>query len=226
MPPRVVVVVVVVVPLLFTVCAKELKFMHITKTGGTSIEAAGKRLNVSWGKFHTFAEKAYGLWHDLPTKRNPSLIRKYDWFTVVRNPFSRVVSEFWCPWGGRGRPSEVNVSSFNAFVAKQVTSQQTRFVGHWTPQATYLSVLSFGPDVVLRVLHFETLHDDFARLCRLYGLPTVDLPTLNVQTHPFGVSHFTRDTRNLIRSAYELDFKLFGYSGDAGKALLGQPQQS
>ena len=113
MPPRVVVVVVVVVPLLFTVCAKELKFMHITKTGGTSIEAAGKRLNVSWGKFHTFAEKAYGLWHDLPTKRNPSLIRKYDWFTVVRNPFSRVVSEFWCPWGGRGRPSEVNVSSFN-----------------------------------------------------------------------------------------------------------------
>ena len=213
----------VVVLLCCTVCAKELKFMHVTKTGGTSIERAGMKLNVSWGKFHTFTEKAYGFWHDLPTRKNPHLIRKYDWFTVVRNPFTRVVSEFWCPWGGRGRPNEVNISSFNAFVAQQVTSQHHRFAGHWTPQAKYLSVLSFGPDMLLRVLHFESLRDDFARLCRLSGLPAVDLPTLNVQTHSFNVSHFMPDTLNLIRNAYELDFEVFGYSGDPDKALLVKP---
>lgn len=201
-----------VVSLLSVACAKELKFMHITKTGGTSVEAAGRTLNVSWGKYHTFAERAYGLWHDLPAKKNASLLRKYDWFTVVRNPFSRIVSEFWCRWGGRGRPKEVNVSSFNAFIASRVTSKLQRFPGHWTPQAKYLSVLSLGPDMSLRVLHFESLRDDFARLCRLSGLPAVDLPTLNLQSHPLNVTHLTLDTTDLIRRVYDLDFEAFGYS--------------
>ena len=31
------------------------------------------------------------------------LQQKYDWFMVVRNPYDRILSEFYCKWGGVGK---------------------------------------------------------------------------------------------------------------------------
>jgi hypothetical protein len=212
--------------------AKELKFMHITKTGGTSIEAAGRQLNLSWGKHHSATERAYGFWHALPTTKNPALLQKYDWFTVVRNPFDRVVSEFWCRWGGEGRPKNVSVLNFNAFISKQVTLASHRYVGHYTPQIKYLSILNVGPDVVLRVLHFERLQRDFSHLLKMSRLPDVKLPMLrlgyasrrrrrmNTNSQTWNVSHLTLPTIKLIQHVYQSDFEVFGYSKDAQKAQM------
>ena len=39
---------------------KPLKFIHITKTAGTTIENLGLKKNIKWGRFH----KEYGpCWH-------------------------------------------------------------------------------------------------------------------------------------------------------------------
>lgn len=206
--------------------SKPLKFMHITKTGGTSIEEAGLKLNVTWGMYHTKREKAYGFWHALPTTKDAALLRKYDWFTVVRNPFDRVVSEFWCKWGGSGRPRHVNASNFNAFIAQQLKTddagnlRRPSHVGHYVPQTKYLSLLNLGPDIVLRVLRFEHLARDFAHLLRLSGLPNVDMPLVNKNRRPFNVSHLTLDTAALIRRVYRSDFEVFGYSTKIEHALM------
>ena len=80
----------VVVLLCCTVCQR-LKFMHVTKTGGTSIERAGMAQRVV-GKFHTFMKRHMDS--SGATRKNPRLIRKYDWFTVVRNPFLRSSPSF------------------------------------------------------------------------------------------------------------------------------------
>ena len=194
--------------------------MHITKTAGTSVEEAGRALNVSWGRHHSASEPAYGFWHALPNTKNPSLLLKYDWFTVVRNPYDRIVSEFWCRWGGRGRPMHVNVSNFNAFIATRVGSAVGRPLGHYEAQTSYLSLLRLGPDVVLRVLRFETLRRDFARLLELSGLPSVDLPLTNTMSHPFNVSHLTPDTVQLIHRVYRSDFEVFGYESSTRAALM------
>lgn len=61
-----------------TATLKPLKFMHITKTGGTAIEEFGRLHNLSWGRYHTQTEKAYGLWHELPERKNKTLLRMYD----------------------------------------------------------------------------------------------------------------------------------------------------
>ena len=74
---------------------KELKFIHITKTGDTSIEDIGKNNNIIWGRFH----EEYGWWHEPFIRKHESLKSKYNWFTVVRNPYTRVISEFYCKWG-------------------------------------------------------------------------------------------------------------------------------
>ena len=77
---------------------KELKFIHITKTAGSSIEHIGKKNNIKWGRFH----KEYNYWHKPFSNKEKKLQYKYDWFLICRNPYKRVISEFYCRWGGIG----------------------------------------------------------------------------------------------------------------------------
>lgn len=208
--------------LITTMCSLPLKFMHITKTGGTSIEEAGLRLNVTWGMHHTEHEERYGFWHNLPTRKDPSLLRQYEWFTVVRNPYDRIVSEFWCKWGGDGRPKSVNVQNFNEFIMKMIRTRGMNPSGdHYTPQFRYLSLLNIGPDIVLRVLHFERLHSDFAHLLKIYNLPQVKIPFKNsAGVDKFNVSHLSTAAISLIQQVYKSDFETFGYNMDVKEALM------
>lgn len=202
--------------------SKPLKFMHITKTGGSSIEQLGVALNMSWGIHHSSSDKTYGFWHEIPSRKKASLLRQYDWFTVVRNPYDRIVSEFWCQYGGAGRPTQVNPSNFNAFIMEQIKSKgNEELKGHYTPQYKYLSVLNIGPGVVLRVLRFEKLQSDFNDLCSLYNLPKLKLMVLNKpQKKHYNVSHLSEQTISLIQSVYKVDFEIFGYSMDVRMATI------
>ena len=69
---------------------KPLKFIHITKCAGTSIEDIGKKNDICWGRYH----KEYNWWHEPFINLKKSLKKKYDWFVVVRNPYTRILSEF------------------------------------------------------------------------------------------------------------------------------------
>ena len=75
---------------------KHLKFIHITKNRGTTIEEIGQAFGVSWGKYH----KEYDWRHKPFVTKERELIEKYDWFVIIRNPFDRINSEFHCTWGG------------------------------------------------------------------------------------------------------------------------------
>lgn len=105
---------------------KRLEFVHITKTGGSAIEKAGANYGLTWGACHYMAVEEVGCMKpDLPyTAPNyqsyaltspwhtpPKLLSSYveeaqnpykdaDLFAVVRNPYDRVVSEYYCPWMG------------------------------------------------------------------------------------------------------------------------------
>ena len=86
---------------------KELKFIHITKCAGSFIEYLGKKNNIKWGKYH----KEYKCptlhhtapWHHPFSILNKDLKQKYEWFVIVRNPYDRILSEYYCKWGGVNR---------------------------------------------------------------------------------------------------------------------------
>ena len=76
---------------------KVIKFIHVTKTGGTSVETSGRRGIPAhfWGNKHDRRSKpAYGAVHEPFIKKSERLKLTFDWFMSVRNPFSRVVSEY------------------------------------------------------------------------------------------------------------------------------------
>jgi len=105
---------------------KGLEFVHITKTGGSAIEKAGAKQGLIWGACHYMEIPDVGCFApDMPyTAPNyqsyaltspwhtpPKLLKEYvnatlypyddaDLFAVIRNPYDRAISEYYCPWVG------------------------------------------------------------------------------------------------------------------------------
>ena len=104
-----------------------LEFVHIPKTGGTAIEYAASLANITWGLCHWKARDLAGpgcqypdwagydalqnlsdheihweYWH-IPLRHLNVLESPYKnkkLFAVVRNPYERFISEFYCPYTG------------------------------------------------------------------------------------------------------------------------------
>jgi hypothetical protein len=193
-----------------TVSPKELKFIHITKTGGTTIEHAGRDHRIQWGMYHT----PYGWQHRL-FQEVPAVERaKYDWFMVVRNPFDRILSEFHCKWGGVGdKARTTSKTDFNSILRQKIrrtlnaTLDGTDIGGHYTAQSRYLM-----PGV--HVLHHEELNSAFEILMKQYTLaPRLDQQARTYQKkRVFFAADFDSQTIDLIQNMYKHDFELFNYS--------------
>jgi hypothetical protein len=178
---------------------KTLKFIHITKTGGTSIEEEGKLHDQKWGMYH----KEYGFWHTIPNKF--SLMNKYDWFMVVRNPYDRIISEFHCKWGGvYNNASKYNKNQFNNYIRQKIINRIASG-GHYTEQYKYY----FSKNI--HVLKFENLKKEFDDLMKKYKLNI----KLNIHTNTnnkfFTIKDFDEETIKLINDVYYKDFVTFNY---------------
>ena len=44
---------------------KQLKFIHITKCAGTTIENLGKEKNILWGRFDKEYSSGFEYWHNI-----------------------------------------------------------------------------------------------------------------------------------------------------------------
>ena len=216
---------------------KSLRLIHITKCAGTTLESVSKK---SWGKHdHDYSAAVSSVytrdgssWHVPLQYAKPhvlrDLLKKFDYFMVVRNPYDRVVSEFFCPWGGAGnRRNNTTVSGFNEWISKRLCtvkaqmsdkSPDSALQGHWTPQYMYCEDAD-GRLIVRRenVVLLEDLQNQYARLIERYGLSEEyqlsNTESLNVGTSK-SFSPADLDSRNvaLIGEVYEKDFEFFGFS--------------
>ncbi len=138
-----------------------LEFVHITKTGGSAIEKAGAMHGVIWGACHFMTIDEIGCnspdipyivpeyqsyiltspWHTPPKllanhSNQVELPNPYvdaELFAVVRNPYDRVVSEFYCPWMGffpSSPDQRHNATKLNIWVKEMIrdyVNQYTEF---------------------------------------------------------------------------------------------------
>ena len=116
---------------------KPLKFIHITKTAGTTIENLGLKKNIKWGRFH----KEYGpCWHRIFPRVREHVKLNYDWFMVVRNPYDRLISEFYCNFDGRKNLKnldEISNDYFNQYIKDKINIRSP-LGDHYTEQYKYL----------------------------------------------------------------------------------------
>lgn len=183
---------------------KELKFIHITKTGGGFLEDLALKYNVTWGRHFS----RYGWQHGLLSMRKASIQKKYDWFAVVRNPYDRIISEFHCPYGGVGRYSySVDEDYFNIFLMKHIITRNPTG-DHYTEQYKYFD----GVLVDVRAVHYEAMETEFNQLMREYDLPIVwERKVLSSEdsryvAHKFHVRNMSKPLINLIKDVYREDF--------------------
>jgi hypothetical protein len=198
----------------------KLNFAHITKTGGTSIEDCARENGIMWGRFF----KGLFWWHDIPNNYDESIKYKYDWFSVVRNPFTRIVSEF-------NYYNESNVSEFLSFgcifkkedfnkvLCEQIEGKIKWFSKykrghHWIPQSEY-----FKNDINIKVIKFENLRQELESLTKEYNL-SIRLDKFSNKSKDrkykkaklFSVKDLSDKSIETIVSVYGEDFEMFDYN--------------
>jgi len=190
---------------------RELKFFHITKTGGTSIEKVGMKNNLLWGiDDENLLINCNGnnnsFWHNPVSYYSDNFINKYDWFIVCRNPYGRIISEYHCNWGGIGLLEQSHdIKQFNKFVRKNIINRNnSKNHGHYLEQYLYYKK-------GFNVVRFENLKKDFRKLMLKYNKNIF----LNFHVYKkekiYNIVDFDKETIELINKIYHKDFVLFNY---------------
>ncbi len=175
-------------------------FIHINKTGGSSVEAA---LRLPF-EHKTALEKEAEL--------GPALWRRKHKFAFVRNPWDKVVSHYHY----RVQTNQTGLGDaslgFGDWVRAAYRDRDPRYYDQprmFMPQWEWISDRE-GRRMVDFVGRFESLSDDFATLCEHLGI-RARLPHLKASKRKAYAAYYEPETRTIVGEAFEVDLEHFGY---------------
>ena len=196
---------------------EKLKFVHITKTSGTYIEKLGEQKNLNWGKNDKYLRKS-----EIPKKSNSSywhlplsFFSKYPYnnytklFTVVRNPYDRIISECLCKYGGKFAKKMETNEDLNYYITQQVNQKKTMDLSfhHFLPQNLYTHN-NKGEKIIDTIIKYEEI-DKFNDLMSDYLIDINYVKKANKRK--FNVEDISKENIKLINHVYDLDFKYYNY---------------
>ena len=209
---------------------KKFLFIHIAKTGGTSVRSALQKYRwrdpyyapiwlaskLSGMANHELAiklprhSKAIAAKEMLPREFYDSLFK----FAFVRNPWDLQVSSY--HHIRRERPQLMTPNeSFAEFLYRKFDPDrewQYHLDTSITPQSNYLVDLN-GELIVDFIGHYETLQQDFVHCCKTIGIPKVELPHKRKAGDRLAYrEYYTPETQALIEKVFARDIELLGYS--------------
>lgn len=137
-------------------------FVHIPKTGGTSVEKVLNMRNKQ--SIYGYTKTVSGIKYDAQ-HLTPKLLKKelpnfddYFKFTIIRDTYSRILSEF--IWVNRHNKT-VTYSKFLKFLERYRKPRRS----HQLSQIDYLEDCDYD-----FILEFENLSEDWDRLCEKLGI--------------------------------------------------------
>jgi hypothetical protein len=141
-------------------------------------------------------------------KNNNHIFEHYYKFSVVRNPYDRLVSSFF--WNNPASNDidhdtqrfhyEINKLHRNGLAASKI---------HYKPQYCYL--YQEQKLMVDEILKFESLNNDFSRLCNKLGF-FCSLQERMKGNHSKFELYYTSAIKEKVYNLYKEDFNFFGYS--------------
>ena len=188
-------------------------FIHIPKTGGTSIKTLLLQNNFTEFNLHQSPDKSndditgeYRLGTALRAKRGISddIWNSYFKFTFVRSPYERMISNYYFL-------SYNNIMPFNKFITHKLTT--TDHIWHSElSQSTHIYSKT-NKLLVDYIGRFENLQEDFNIICNKIGLSHITLPHVNKSIYNKDNINelLNHDTKEIIYNKYIEDFNNFGY---------------
>ena len=159
-------------------------FFVVHKTGTRSIF-----------KLFNFSSEDRRLW-------KPELYEDYFKWSVVRNPWDRLVSTYknkackgYGPW------RNFKNLTFSDFIINKEEIKDS----HIIPQKNRL------PDDIDFIGRFENYQEDFDIICDKIGIPRQQLPHKNKSKHKHYTEYYDDETRQIVAERYADDIEYFGY---------------
>ena len=204
---------------------RKLLFVHIPKTGGSSIE---KALGLLGDWRVEDRERLFGLIQSPILKRQAFLSNflqhlslrdiqlvlpewnKYYRFAFVRNPWDKLVSiysntDFNLLTQAQAQGIELTGLEFPEFIRRIVEIQHI----HLLPQYDFIYSEN-GKCLVNFIVRFEQMQEDFAQVCRLLKLD-IQLPHLNTSVHAPYQDYYTEESKACVGERYQVDIETFNY---------------
>ena len=177
-------------------------FIHINKTAGTSI---GNAIGLPVKHHQTAREVIASIGRDKWNKAYK--------FTLVRNPWDKVVSHY--EYRRKRNKTEVATRgiSFAEWVIKTYGQEKDPFYYNnpkaFQPQVEWLKNDEGKIDIDF-IGKFESINEDFVQIRNAIGLEA-ELPHLNASKRKGYQSYYDAETREIVAQWFHEDIEAFGY---------------
>ncbi len=193
-------------------------FVHRGKSGGNSVSEAllpfsedekvvDPRFQDGLDRFgvvnRSFGTTKHSTLADYKRLVPPAIFDGLYKFTILRNPYDRLVSAFFAPHRvAEGLSTEFTKRGFIDLIRQQPTLRYMICLSADEPISAHM-------DTIIR---FEHLNDDFAALCGRIGVPATKLPHRNKGKRRPYQDYYDQDTIAMVQSLFGEELELGQYT--------------
>jgi hypothetical protein len=148
----------------------------------------------------------FGDWY-----RDIEKFREYFVFTIVRNPWDRLLSGYF--YSNRGkRYLGKRCWTLKKFIQNLPTKEMDyNWWFHITRTLTEMLVDRDGKYIADFTIRYENLKSDFAAVCDKLGIKGLKLPQIGKTSHKHYTKYYNDETRKMVEEIFAKDIEYFGY---------------
>jgi hypothetical protein len=183
---------------------KKILFIHIPKCAGVSIEKF-----FGWDGLRHETLQTYG------EEYSYEFLESCFKFTIVRNPWARMVSWYSHHHGKLYEPK--NKEGFQKWVKSGLPNHFENKLTNKTlwnkhDPLSYMGFLYNDKNIDLNYIgKVETLDEDMKKICEKIDVPYIQLPKRNSSNHADYREYYDKETKNIIKDRFIEDFIYFPY---------------
>lgn len=192
-------------------------FVHIPKTAGNSVQNILRTYSEDrvvclhpfqdgFERFGVISERfktqKHSILKDYQTALDKELFDKLFKFTIVRNPWDRMISCYFSPHLG---------------VVAWDRDQFKRLIFEVEPITSFLSLEPSEDDTLAPFrnidyfIRYENLNEDFRKVCDLVGIPWETLPTRNKSQRKSYEQYYDDELIELVQNKFSKEIEYFNY---------------